>query len=85
MEIFPVCSEIPTRHINTVCGLNVKCHNVELGGTYINDGALQDWCYVEYIKLILFRVQTPHYEDWNIGKQLWSYLYVNEFLVIMVE
>jgi len=29
-EILPVCSEIHTKHINTVCGQNVELLNVKL-------------------------------------------------------
>jgi hypothetical protein len=30
-EIIAVCSEIHTKHINTLCGQNVECFNVKLG------------------------------------------------------
>jgi len=33
-EIIVVCSEIHTKHINTLCGQNVEFVNVKLGGTY---------------------------------------------------
>jgi len=33
-EIMAVCSQIHTKHINTVCGQNVELLNVKLGGTY---------------------------------------------------
>jgi hypothetical protein len=33
-EIIAVCSQIHTKHINTLCGQNVEFVNVELGGTY---------------------------------------------------
>ena len=29
-----VCSEIHTKHINTLCGQNVELFNVKPGGTY---------------------------------------------------
>jgi hypothetical protein len=35
-EIIAVCSEIHTKHINTLCGQNVEFVNVKLGGLYIN-------------------------------------------------
>jgi hypothetical protein len=35
-EIIAVCSEIHTKHINTLCGQNVELLNVEPGGTYSN-------------------------------------------------
>jgi hypothetical protein len=33
-EIIAVCSEIRTKHINTLCGQNVELLNVKPGGTY---------------------------------------------------
>jgi hypothetical protein len=35
-EIIAVCSEIHTKHINTLCGQNVEFVNVNPGGTYSN-------------------------------------------------
>jgi len=34
-EILAVCSEIHTKHINTVCGQDVEFVNVKPGGTYV--------------------------------------------------
>ena len=40
-EIFAVCFEIHTKHINTLCGKNVELLNVKPSGTYIvNTGLL---------------------------------------------
>jgi hypothetical protein len=33
-EIIAFCSQIHTKHINTLCGQNVELLNVEPGGTY---------------------------------------------------
>ena len=33
-EIIAVCSEIHTKHINTLCGQNVELLNVKPSGTY---------------------------------------------------
>jgi hypothetical protein len=33
-EIIAVCSEIHTKHINTLCGQNVELLNVKLGGEF---------------------------------------------------
>ena len=33
-EIIAVCSQIHTKHINTLCGLNVELLHVKAGGTY---------------------------------------------------
>jgi hypothetical protein len=35
-EIIAVCSEIHTKHINTLCGQNAEFVNVKPGGIYIN-------------------------------------------------
>jgi len=35
-EIIAVCSQIHTKHINTLCGQNVELLNVKLGGTCSN-------------------------------------------------
>jgi len=34
-EIIAVCSQIHTKHINTVCGQNVEFVNVKPSGTYV--------------------------------------------------
>ena len=39
-EITAVCSEIHTKHINTLCGQNVELLNVKHGGTYSDHWAL---------------------------------------------
>ena len=40
-EIIAVCSDIPTKHINTVYGQNVELLNVKLGGTYSDHWVLK--------------------------------------------
>jgi hypothetical protein len=40
-EIIAVCSEIHTKHINTLCRQNVEFVNVKRGGTYSNHWALK--------------------------------------------
>ena len=40
-EIIAVCSQIHTKHINTLCELNVELLNVKLGGTYSDNWALK--------------------------------------------
>jgi hypothetical protein len=42
-EIIAVCSEIHTKHINTLCGQNVELLNVKRGDTYSNHWALCKW------------------------------------------
>jgi hypothetical protein len=42
-EIIALCSEIHTKHINTLCGQNVELLNVKPGGTYSNHWAKRDW------------------------------------------
>ena len=38
-EIIAVCSEIHTKHINTLCGQNVEFVSAKSGGTYSNQWA----------------------------------------------
>jgi len=40
-EIIAVCSQIHTKHINTLCGQNTELVNV-IGGTYSDHWALGD-------------------------------------------
>jgi len=40
IEIIAVCSEIHTKHINTLCGQNVEWLKVKPGGTYSDRWAL---------------------------------------------
>jgi len=40
-EIIAVCSHIHAKHINTLCGQNVKLLNVKPGGTYSDHWALK--------------------------------------------
>ena len=35
-ETIAVCSEIHTKHVNTLCGQKVELVNVKLSGTYSN-------------------------------------------------
>ena len=37
-EIFAVCSEIHTKHINTMCGQNVELLNVKLAVRIVTTG-----------------------------------------------
>jgi hypothetical protein len=39
-EIIAVCSEIHTKHTNTLCGQNVELLNVKTGRTYSNHWAV---------------------------------------------
>ena len=48
-EIMAVCSQIHTKHINTVCGLNVELLNVKPGGTYSDHCAVHIVTTVRYI------------------------------------
>jgi hypothetical protein len=48
-EIIAVCSEIRTKHINTLCGQNVEFFNVKPGGTYSNHWALKEQRISKYI------------------------------------
>ena len=41
-EIMAVCSEIHTKHINTVCGQNVEYLEFERGDTHSNHSLISD-------------------------------------------
>ena len=38
-EIIAVCSQIHTKHKNTLCGQNVELMNVKVGGVQITTGS----------------------------------------------
>jgi hypothetical protein len=40
-EIIAVCSEIHSKHINTLCGQTAELLNVKPGGTYSNHWGLK--------------------------------------------
>jgi len=40
-EIIAVCSQIRTKHINTLCGQNVELLNIKPGGTYSDRWTLE--------------------------------------------
>ena len=42
-EIIAVCSEIHTKHINTLCGQNVELLLVKHGGTYSDHWVLEGY------------------------------------------
>ena len=42
-EIIAVCSQIHTKHINTLCGQNVELLNVKPGGIYSDLWALEGY------------------------------------------
>ena len=45
-EIIAVCSQIHTKHINTLCGQNVELLNFKPGGTYSDHWALEGYIFV---------------------------------------
>jgi hypothetical protein len=49
-EIIAVCSEIHTKHINTLCGQNVELLNVKAGGTYSEHWAAE--CFKPFKRLL---------------------------------
>ena len=56
-EIIAVCSEIHTKHINTLCGQNVELLNVKSGGTYNYHWALK---FNTDFNVLQFTSQTVH-------------------------
>ena len=52
-EIIAVCSQIHTKHKNTLCGQNVEFLCVKLGGTYSNHWTLKGLCLLlNFINLV---------------------------------
>jgi hypothetical protein len=47
-EIITVCSQLHTKHINTVCGQNVEFVNIKPGGTYSDHWVLKGNIYYTY-------------------------------------
>jgi hypothetical protein len=60
-EIIAVCSQIHVKHINTLCGQNVKCLNVIPGGKYSNHWDLKDSSESQLAPLPI--VQQPFFTD----------------------
>jgi len=52
-EIMAVCSEIHTKHINTLCGQNVELLNVKTGGTYSDHWATKGWIKTVFVGLFV--------------------------------
>ena len=44
-EIIAVCSQIHTKHINTLCGQNIRIFNVKYGGTYCDHYIVKGLCH----------------------------------------
>jgi hypothetical protein len=56
-EIITVCSQIQTKHINTLCGQNVELLKVKPGSTYSNSwvlGGYRDDCFT--LPIVVFLV-----------------------------
>ena len=49
-EIIAVCSEIHTKHINTLCGQNVEVFNIKPDGTYSDHWTLKISSYYRYLQ-----------------------------------
>jgi len=56
-EIIVVCSQIHTKHINTLCGQNVELLNVKPGGTYSYHWALEG--YARWAQTVQSRANGP--------------------------
>jgi hypothetical protein len=57
-KIIAVCSQIHTKHTNTLCGQNVQLLNVKAGGTYSDQWALRGLQQQLLYILITFVVST---------------------------
>ena len=54
-EIMAVCSEILTKHINTLCGQNVELLNVKLVVHIVTTGVEMVICVVTFKRFKIFR------------------------------
>jgi hypothetical protein len=66
-EIIAVCSEIHTKHINTLCGQNVEFVNVKPGGTYSIHRALTGSSNVWLVYTRIFSTWEPNYSSAMAG------------------
>jgi hypothetical protein len=57
-EIIAVCSQIHTKHINTLCGQNVEFVNVKPGGTYSYHWALEGYSSYPAVNTIRLRYKN---------------------------
>jgi hypothetical protein len=73
-EIIAVCSEIHTKHINTLCGQNVELLDVKPGGTYSDQWALDSSVY-SVAKYFVELSYTPEANTFNIATDMYSCLF----------
>jgi hypothetical protein len=57
-EITAVCSEIHTKHINTLCGQSVEFVNVKPGSTYSNHLALKGYIPYRAVNILSWLLKT---------------------------
>ena len=73
-EIIAVCSQIHTKHINTLCGQNVDLLNFKIGGTYSDHWIwkVNEICYEDVPRVCLaqYRVQWRDFVDAIMNHQL---------------
>jgi hypothetical protein len=62
-EIIAVCSEIHTRHINTLCGQNVAFVNVKPGGAYSNHWALEGRGVMSVLRIFHLRKKAVQFGE----------------------
>ena len=55
-EIMAVCSEIHTKHINTLCGQNVELLNVKLAVHIVTTGLLEHSIFSSHVRLLQITV-----------------------------
>jgi hypothetical protein len=68
-EIIAICSQIHTKHINTLCGQNVEFVNVELGGTYSDQWAfkqLEVWLHLGLMQSICINIYANTAADGRV-------------------
>jgi ABC-type lipoprotein release transport system permease subunit len=73
-EIIAVCSEIYTKHINTLCGQNVELLNVKCDGTYSNHWALK-----YYLSTTVYMYKNIHILIYIL---IYIFLYVHIYIIL---
>ena len=65
-EIIAVCSQIHTKHTNTLCGQNVEFVNVKRGGTCSNHWAVKEYSAIFIAQGPLENVARAAYRSFTV-------------------
>ena len=71
-EIIAVCSQVYTKHINTLCGQNVELLNVKLAVHIVTTG----------FKGLNLSMKTSQLTETSYGCQIWNYYHKMRYLFL---